>query len=128
MTTTPRTAPGLARPRSRPSAVGPGPRCRDTRTSRATRPCARQTAAGLTHPCSCLTAGRGAQDRETRTGRATRWTAAGLAHSSPRPPAVGCRPGLRCGEAGTGRATTGLTRPGGRRAAAGQGLDSWRES
>jgi len=59
MTTTPRTAPGLAGPRSRPSAASPGPRCRDTRTS---------------------------------------------------------------------RATTGLTRPGGRRATVGQGLDSWRES
>ncbi len=55
-------------------------------------------------------------------------SAAGLARFSPRPPAVACGPGLRCGEAGTGRATTGPTRPGGRRAAAGQGLDSWRES
>jgi hypothetical protein len=55
-------------------------------------------------------------------------TAPGLAHFSPRPTAVGCRPGLRRGEAGTGRATTGLTCPGGRRATVGQGLDSWRES
>ena len=120
------TTPGLAR--SRPSAVGSGPPCRDTRTSRATRPGARQTAAGLTQPTSCLPAGREAQNWEDRTGRPARWTAAGLARFSPRPPAVGRRPGLRCGESGAGRATTGLTRPGDRRVAVGQRLDSWRES